>query len=140
MKRIEELAKFAEKLSEQSGVSLFSVYCNSKEEELQISVVDEKDAACALAAIMATALRGDGDKGMLLTAKILLNAFKLVLEDEDLERIILGRIEKKANESGCEDCDLVRTCMEEDAITYRKKNHIPRPKRKNDRRRKINID
>lgn len=113
--------------------------------ELNIGVSDKKDVTAAIAAIITTSLQGKGDDGIDALTDIILDAVKLVrqspiaglilvnreLEDtlEEWKREMAKDTEPEEEEHPCEGCADILTCMDKDAIDYRKKHHLPKPKK-----------
>lgn len=150
-----ELEKLAQKMGDDEV--LLTMYLNSKSGDLSILAVDDeeydKNLVCTLAAIIETSLTGQGDKGLNRVTRIILDALKLVqgsdnpvaglgLATEMLEGVaqkVKSGLEEAEEDGDCENCELNRTCNDDDAIAYRKAHGIPRPK-KGGKARKINVN
>ena len=145
-----ELEKIAQKMT--NDATLFAIYVNDKKKELSVLTTgeDDKDIICTIAAILETSLTGNGGEGMDRVTHIILEALKLVQTSKSIAGLKLatemlkGVVEKARlfddddEESGCEDCELMRVCNEEDAIEYRKAHGIPRPKKGKGRKVDVN--
>ena len=143
-----ELEKIAQKMSNDD--TLFAIYVNEKTKDLSVLTAgkDDKNIICAIAAILETSLTGEGDEGMDMVTHIILEALKLVQTSKSIAGLKLatemlkGIVEKARlfdnEENGCEDCELIRECNDEQAIAYRKAHGIPRPKKGKGRKVDVN--
>ena len=150
-----ELEKLAQKMSDDE--ILLMIHGNVKNGDLSILAVDDeeygKNLVCVIAAIIETSLTGQGDKGLNRVTRIILDALKLVqgsdnpvaglrLATEMLDGVaqkVKSSLEESEEEVDCANCELNRTCNDDDAIAYRKAHGIPRPK-KGGKARKINVN
>ena len=150
-----ELEKIAQKMSDDE--ILLMIHGNVKNGDLSILAVDDeeydKNLVCTLAAIIETSLTGQGDKGLNRVTRIILDALKLVqgsdnpvaglrLATEMLEGLaqkVKSSLDGAEEEGDCANCELNRTCNDDDAIAYRKAHGIPRPK-KGGKARKVNVN
>jgi hypothetical protein len=112
--------------------------------EIGIGYTKKKTVTSTIAAIIATSLqnRGENESFDNLT-DIILDAVKLVRQTpvvglELIHRELMDAIEEwkgtheeegKEEEHPCEGCADILTCMDDDAIDYRKKHHLPKPKK-----------
>lgn len=149
-----ELEKLAKKMSDDE--ILLMIHGNVKNENLSILAVDDeeydKNLVCVIAAILETSLTGDGDSGLNRVTRIILDALKLVqgsdnpvaglrLATEMLEGVaqkVKSNLEEAEEEGDCANCELNRTCNDDDAIAYRKAHGIPRPKKGKGRKVDVN--
>lgn len=113
-------------------------------DELGVGYTNKRSVTASIASIIAMSLqyRGKNESFDNLT-DIILDAVKLVRQTpvvglELVHRELKDAIsdwkgthkeEDKEEEHPCEGCADILTCMDDDAIDYRKKHHLPKPKK-----------
>lgn len=150
-----ELEKLAQKMGDDE--ILLMIHGNVKNRVLSILAVDDeeydKNLVCVIAAIIETSLSGGKDEGLNRITRIILDALKLVQGSDNpvaglrLATEMLDGVAQKVKSSlgeaeedrDCANCELNRTCNDDDAIAYRKAHGIPRPK-KGGKARKVNVN
>lgn len=142
-------AKAVEKLFENLGENetLFVLHDSCEEEngEIGIGYTKKRKVTSTIAAIIAMSLqnRGENESFDDLT-DIILEAVRLVRQTpvvglELVHRELMDSIRdwkgadntntEEEEEHPCEGCVDILTCMDDDAIDYRKKHHLPKPKK-----------
>ena len=122
--------------------TLFVLHDNSDNGEMNIGFSDKTKVVAAIASIITVSLQGKGDEGFDKLTEIILDAVKLVRQTpvvglELIHRELKDAIEEwkgvdntdTEEEHPCEGCADILTCMDKDAIDYRKKHHLPKPKK-----------
>ena len=150
-----ELEKLAQKMGDDE--ILLMIHGNVKNRDLSILAVDDeeydKNLVCVIAAIIETSLSGGENEGLNRITRIILDALKLVqgsdnpvaglrLTTEMLEGVaqkVKSHLNEIEGDDDCANCELNRTCNDDDAIAYRKAHGIPRPK-KGGKVRKVNVN
>lgn len=123
-KAMEFFKNFDKAMSE--GETLLSVYHNEKNGATIIATPrteDEETIAYAISYHIYQAISGEGDENDERLARILTQAVKFALD-------VYNREQDEAEEEDCAKCIDMRICNEPQAIAYRKKHHIPKPKKK----------
>ena len=139
-------AKAVKNLFENLGENetLFVLHDNN-DDELGVGYTNKRSVTASIAAIMTISLqhRGKNESFDNLT-DIILDAVRLVRKTpvvglELVHRELKDAIEdwkgtddadtKEEEEHPCEGCANILTCMDDDAIDYRKKHHLPKPKK-----------
>ena len=149
-----ELEKLAQKMGDDE--ILLMIHGNVKNRDLSILAVDDeeydKNLVCVIAAIIETSLSGGEDEGLNRITTIILDALKLVQASDNPEVVLrlttemleavtqkITHLNEIEEDDDCSNCELNRTCNDDDAIAYRKAHGIPRPK-KGGKARKINVN
>lgn len=123
-KAMEFFKNFDKAMSE--GETLLGVYHNEKNGATIIATPrteDEEIIAYAISYHIYQAISGEGDENDNRLARILTQAVKFAHD-------VYNKEQDEAEEEDCATCIDIRTCNEPQAIAYRKKNHIPKPKKK----------
>lgn len=123
-KAMEFFKNFDKAMSE--GEALFGVYHNEKNGATIIATPrteDEEIIAYAISYHIYQAISGEGDANDNRLARILTQAVKFAHD-------VYNKEIEDAEEEDCATCIDIRTCNEPQAIAYRKKHHIPKPKKK----------
>ena len=138
-------AKAVENLFENLGKGETLLVLHDNCEEMGVGYTDKGSVTSTIAAIIAMSLqhRGENESFDNLT-DIILDAVKLVRQTpvvglELVHRELKDAIEdwkgadnadtEEEEEHPCEGCVDILTCMDDDAIDYRKKHHLPKPKK-----------
>ena len=139
-------AKAVENLFENlgKGETLLVLHDNDIE-EIGIGYTDKRSVISAIAAIMTISLNDRGaNEGFDDFTDIIIEAVRLVRNSplaglELVHRELMDSIKdwkgadnadtEEEEEHPCEGCVDILTCMDDDAIDYRKKHHLPRPKK-----------
>lgn len=116
--------------------ALLAVFNKSNDKVCQTTIVTpntiEKQAQMAgvLAEHIYKGLNGEGDECDKALADIMVFAVKKAFEwqEEEYDE------DEDYKEEECADCPDMRTCNEKKAIAYRKKHHIPKPKKKSNKK------
>jgi hypothetical protein len=122
-KAMEFFKNFDKAMSE--GDTLLSVYHNEKNGATIIAtprIEDEETTAYVISYHIYQAISGEGDENDNRLARILTQAVKFAHD-------VYNKEQDEAIED-CAKCIDVRICNEPTAIAYRKKHHIPKPKKK----------
>ena len=126
-----------------------AIHSNDTNDEIQLllGMSDEHQLPALLATFIKYALEGkDKTHSMNALTDAILEAIELMLMDDSLGAMKLvsrlGDIYMRAikrfdaiiddmddGDCGCEECEMMLTCNEPEAIKYRKEHHIPRPKK-----------
>ena len=139
-------AKAVKNLFENLGENetLFVLHDNEVD-ELGIGYTKKETVTSTIAAVIAMSLQHRGEnEGFDNLTDIILDAVKLVRQTpvvglELVHRELKDAIEdwkgaddadtEEEEEHPCEGCEDILTCMDDDAIDYRKKHHLPKPKK-----------
>lgn len=123
-KKIRMLDDFASCVDEDKE-TFFSVYANGNSVACH-AIGDGDNLKEAFKCIIANALRQDADEGSIFAAGAIVEAVCEMSEQIESQVWIYG---DGKPQSQCEDCRLMRTCNDKQAIAYRKANGIPKPKK-----------
>ena len=123
-----------------SDEALLAVFNKNNDKVCQTTIVTpntlerQAQVAGALAKHIYKGMNGEGDENDKVLADIIVFAVKKAFEwqEEDDEEEYYEDEDYKEEE--CADCPDMRTCNEKKAIAYRKKHHIPRPKKKSNKK------
>lgn len=131
------LRKIANNMCE--GESIFIIHDADNEALNIISTKDGVDLASTFAAILSVSLQGKGGKGFDFVAEAITTAVEAVIKhDEDGAAKLLRRINKSLLarvmydmevKDDCSTCPNVHTCTEPQAVKFRKKHGMPKPKK-----------
>lgn len=138
-------AKAVKNLFENLGEkeALFVLHDNNVD-ELGVGIANKRSVTASIAAIMTISLQHSGkNESFDNLTDIILDAVKLVRKTPVVGLELVHRELKDAiedwkgtddadtedEEHPCEGCADILTCMDKDAIDYRKKHHLPKPKK-----------
>ena len=134
-----------ENLNDKETLLVLHDSCEEENGEIGIGYTKKRAVTSTIAAIIAMSLqnRGENESFDDLT-DIILEAVRLVRQTpvvglELVHRELMDSIKdwkgadnadtEEEEEHPCEGCVDILTCMDDDAIDYRKKHHLPRPKK-----------
>jgi len=98
------------------------------------TVESQAQAAAILAKRIYEGMNGEGNENDKVLADIIVFAVKKAFEWQEEDDEEEYDEDEDYKEEECADCSDMRTCNEKKAIAYRKKHHIPRPKKKSNKK------
>lgn len=145
-KTSEQIQKVIEQASEKD--TLFVLHGNLESIDLEsgfsCSDDNDKDLSFFFYTIISQSLQHKGDKGFDRLTQAILFAIDVIrsepmnggleLRQHEMKAFLAlnedkGKGKKESKKQGCDGCPDVATCLDDDAIAYRKAHGIPRPKK-----------
>lgn len=134
-----------ENLNDKETLLVLHDSCEEENGGVSIGYTDKRSVISAIAAIMTISLADRGaNEGFDDFTDIIIEAVRLVRNSplaglELIHRELMDSIKdwkgadnadtEEKEEHPCEGCVDILTCMDDDAIDYRKKHHLPKPKK-----------
>lgn len=140
-----EIERLFDNLGDKETLLVLHDRCEEENGGVSVGYTDKRSVISAIAAIMTVSLANKGaSKGFDELTDIIIEAVRLVRNSplvglELIHREFKDAIEdwkgtddadtEEEEEHPCEGCEDILTCMDDDAIDYRKKHHLPKPKK-----------